>query len=262
MTKDILTEIIEKKNEYVKKQKTILPQSELKKRLNKTGYIRRLFKETIARPSRINLIAEIKKASPSAGILRRNFDPVVIANIYQDAGVDALSILTEEYFFLGAPGYIKDIRDAVGLPILRKDFIIDDYQIYESYILGADAVLLIAAILSVEQLRSFLNIAEAIGLESLVEVHDEDDLKKALDAKAQIIGINNRNLRTLEVDLMTSQRLIKHIPVYKFTVVESGIKTPEDNRFIKDLGINSVLIGEAFMVAKDIKAKIQELMIY
>ena len=174
--------------------------------------------------------------------------------------MQAISVLTCEDYFLGDINYIEQIKKTVNLPILRKDFIIQPYQIYESRAFGCDALLLIVELLSQETMSEFLNLAKNLGLDCLVEVHTEKDLKKALKVKAQFIGINNRNLNTLEVDFKTTERLYPLISKDKLVVVESGIKTYQDILFLKILGVEAVLIGEAFMEAEDIKAKISQIM--
>ena len=260
MKKNFLSTIIETKKAYLQKQKLNLPLKELKEKIAKIEYSHRSFKDALKKSSGVSLIAELKHASPSKGILRNDFDPFVISGIYQDSGVDALSVLTEEDYFKGKSSYISKIKQMTRLPILRKDFIIDQYQVYESFSLGADAILLIAAILSIDELKQFLTIADKLDLECLMEVHNEDDLSKVLDTNAKIIGINNRNLDTLEVDLNITERLICSIPKEKIIVSESGIKTKTDVLRLKDLGIDALLMGEVFMSAKDIRAKVGEVL--
>lgn len=210
----------------------------------------------------MNLIAEIKQASPSRGIIRKDFDPVSIARIYEDCGADALSVITEEHFFKGSLAILSKIRKHTSLPILRKDFILDEYQVYESYVYGADAILLIAEILEEDRLSELLTLAEHLGMDALVEVHDAENLKKALSVKvnAKIIGINNRDLRFFHTDLQTTARLSPLIPTDRIAVSESGIKTPDAVTFLKGLKVNAVLIGEAFLEAEDIAVKIKSLM--
>ncbi|MDP3142463.1 MAG: indole-3-glycerol phosphate synthase TrpC [Candidatus Omnitrophota bacterium] len=259
MAKDFLTEIIEQKKSVLKERNTFFSYWQLRLR-SQRPHLNRFFKDSISQPDRLNLIAEIKKASPSRGIIRYDFNAVNLARIYQDSGADALSVLTEEQFFKGNIAFINSIRKKSRLPILRKDFIIDDFQIYESYVYGADAILLIAQILEREQLANFINLSQRLGMDCLVEVHNEEDLKKALDTDARVIGINNRDLRTLKVDLQTTARLRSFIPSDKIVVSESGIHTVEDIAFINNLGVNAVLIGEAFLESYDIPARIKSLM--
>jgi indole-3-glycerol phosphate synthase len=210
----------------------------------------------------MNLIAEIKKASPSKGILRGDFNPVKIAITYQANGAHAISVLTDERFFEGRLEYIKKIKEHISLPVLRKDFFIDEYQIYESVLAGADAILLICELLSTDEMRDFYRLATSLGLDVIVEAHNEEDLDKALAIDAAIIGINNRDLHTFKVDITTTQRLIRLVPPGKIIVSESGIKQYEDIMFLKSLGVNAVLIGEAFMETDDIASKMRQIMRY
>ena len=218
------------------------------------------FKKKIGQPGQINLIAEIKKASPSAGVLRKDFDVTQIAKIYADHKAAAISVLTEDKYFLGKPADIVTVTKCVNLPVLTKDFIIRDGQIYEAKVNGAAAVLLIAAILSDSELKGLLNIAHEFDLDCLVEVHDEKELDRALKAGAQIIGVNNRDLRTLDVNMKTSGRLIPRIPKDRVIVAESGLRTRDDIRRAQDLGAHAVLIGETFMRARDIGHAMKEVM--
>ncbi len=257
----ILSRIIEEKRKVVEEAKRIKPQDELLKEI-KSLSVKSSFKKNVSRPHHINLIAEIKKASPSKGILRGDFNPVKIAITYQANGASAISILTDERFFEGKLEYLVKVRSNVSIPILRKDFFIDEYQIYETVAAGADAILLICDILSMAELTRFYNIAAGLGLDCLVEVHNEEDVEKALAIDAAIIGINNRDLHTFKVDLSVTQRLIRMVPQSKVIVSESGIKCYEDIMFLKSLGVNAVLIGEAFMESDDITAKMREIMRY
>lgn len=257
----LLSRIIEEKRRVVDEAKRIVPLGELVNR-TKNIIVVSTFRKNVSRPHHINLIAEIKKASPSKGILRGDFNPVKIAVTYQANGASAISVLTDERFFEGKLEYIQKIKGNISLPVLRKDFIIDEYQIYESVVAGADAILLIAEILSTGELAGFYNKACGLGLDVLVEVHNEEDIEKALAAGAGIIGINNRDLHTFKVDLAVTQKLIRLIPQNKARVSESGIRTYEDVMFLKSLGVNAVLIGEAFMEADDIAGKMREIMRY
>lgn len=257
----ILSRIIEEKRKVIEEAKRIKPQDELLKEI-KSLSVKSSFKKNVSRPHHINLIAEIKKASPSKGILRGDFNPVKIAITYQANGASAISILTDERFFEGKLEYLVKVRSNVSIPILRKDFFIDEYQIYETVAAGADAILLICDILSMAELARFYNIATGLGLDCLVEVHSEEDVEKALAIDAAIIGINNRDLHTFKVDLSVTQRLIRMVPQNKVIVSESGIKCYEDIMFLKSLGVNAVLIGEAFMESDDITAKMREIMRY
>ncbi len=207
------------------------------------GTTTRDFKTAISRPGKVNVIAEVKKASPSRGIIVNDFDPVRIALDYTSLGAAALSVLTDEQFFQGHKDYLTRIKQISPLPLLRKDFIIDELQIYEARAIGADAVLLIAAILTPEQLRTFQKTAHDLTMSALVEVHNEQELEQALAAGASIIGINNRDLKDFTMDLTTTPRLMKMIPEGKVIVSESGIKTRGDIT----QGVNAVLIGEGLV---------------
>ena len=255
----ILSRIIEEKRKVVDEAKKAKPQVDLIKEI-KSLSVKSSFKKNISRPHHINLIAEIKKASPSKGILRGDFNPVKIAITYQANGASAISVLTDERFFEGRLDYIPKVRGNISIPILRKDFFIDEYQIYETVASGAEAILLIPEILSMAQMSKFYNLAAELGLDCLVEVHNEEDIEKALAIGASIIGINNRDLHTFKVDLSVTQRLIRLIPQNKVIVSESGIKSYEDIMFLKSLGVNAVLIGEVFMEADDIAARMREVM--
>ncbi len=199
----------------------------------------------------IRVIAEMKRASPSRGVLRREYRPRELAQGYQAGGAAALSVLTEEDYFHGSLTDLIDARDAVGLPVLRKDFILEAYQVYESAAAGADALLLIVGALADDELREMIELARSLRIAALVEVHTEDELSRALAAGARIIGVNNRNLKSLEVDIETSFRLRAKIPSDCISVSESGIKTPEDLRRLADAGFNAALIGESLMVNDD-----------
>jgi indole-3-glycerol phosphate synthase len=209
------------------------------------------------------LIAEVKKASPSAGVIRPDFDPVQIAREYEKGGADCLSVLTDEKFFQGSLDYLRQIRKAVNLPLLRKDFIIDERQILEAVQAGADAILLIVAILSDEQLRRFQSLAAGAGLTALVEVHDDLELDRALAAGAELIGVNNRNLKTFKVDLATTERLAPKALAPsgsgKLLVAESGIHTRADVQRLARCGARAILVGESLMRHSDLPAKIREL---
>jgi indole-3-glycerol phosphate synthase len=199
----------------------------------------------------LSVIAELKKASPSRGLLRPDFRPGEIAESYQQAGASALSVLTEEEYFQGSLNDLKTVREAVHLPVLRKDFIIDEYQVYESVAAGADAVLLIVAAIKDKELRHFLEIAERLRIAVLVEIHTAEELDRAIDCSAQIIGVNNRDLNTLEVSLETSFRLREKLPPGCLAVSESGIKTGADLERLAKAGFDAVLIGEHLMLAAD-----------
>ena len=256
---DFLTAIVAHKREILTRKKDYFA-ALIKKAYELPPPASALFRQRICRPGPMNLIAEIKKASPSAGIIRVDFDVTKIARIYAEHGAAALSVLTEDKYFFGAPEHIKEASSAVELPVLTKDFIIDEAQICEARLNGAQAVLLIAAILSDAQLKGLIKSARELGLDTLVEVHDEKELDRAIKCGAATIGVNNRDLKTLEVNLKICLGLIPRIPQGKVIVAESGISTNDDVRRLKDLGAHAVLIGEPFMRAKDIGRKIEETM--
>jgi indole-3-glycerol phosphate synthase len=211
----------------------------------------------------VRLIAEVKRASPSRGLISLNFNAVDIARIYAANGAAAISVLTEPKYFQGSLEYLRDIKKALAdkpLPLLRKDFIIDPYQIYEARAYGADCILLIVAILNTEQLSELLQLTHQLGMMALVEVHNETEVDVAVMSGAKIIGINNRELSTFQVDLKTTARLCPLIPPDRIVVSESGIKTHEDMRNLWDWVVNAALIGEALITAPDIAAKMRELL--
>ncbi len=254
-----LTEIIKNKIIEVAERKNNVPLEVLKAKSYSLP-LRRGFKEAIAESGNINLIAEVKKASPSAGVIREDFDPVAIAMEYEEAGAKAISVLTDEKFFQGSMNILKTVREHVHIPVLCKDFIIDEYQIYEASVAGADAILLIASCLSIEQINKFMDIAQTLQIDCLVETHSMDDVEKVLKTNATIIGINNRNLRTFIVDPKTTLMLKVLLPHGKIVVSESGISSPEIISIYKDKGINAVLIGEALIRSSNINVKVRELL--
>lgn len=257
---DILKEILTKKKERIALAKLGMPEEELKARVSGLSPARP-FIEAINKPRQISLIAEIKKASPSRGVIREDFHHIEIAKAYSDAGVQAISVLTEEDFFMGNIAYINEVKNLTTAPVLRKDFILESYQVYESRFYGADAVLLIASFLTQDEIAEFAGLAQELGMDALVEVHNEKELKKVLKLKGiSLIGINNRDLRTLEVDPKTVEKLFPLVPKDKVVVVESGIKTAQDVLFLKILGVNAILVGTAFMEAVDIKKSVEGLM--
>lgn len=255
-----LIKIVDKKKERVAYSKSAVSLKELKKQMQDANGTRDFSGFVKKDGGQIKLIAEIKKASPSKGLIRKNFDPAGIASIYEEKAVSAISVLTEEDFFQGRLSYIQAVKNISSRPVLRKDFIFDEYQIYESRVNGADAILLIAAILDKNQADDYLRLAAEIGLHVLFEIHDEYDLEKALAVNANIIGINNRNLKTLDIDLNTTLRLKKDIPGDKIVVSESGISNSDDVNKLTDAGVDAMLIGTAFMEADDIGRKIDMLM--
>ncbi|ABY94547.1 MULTISPECIES: indole-3-glycerol phosphate synthase TrpC [Thermoanaerobacter] len=250
----VLDEIVRHKKKEVEEKKRIKPVEELINEI-KGGYSGN-FKKVLQKEG-ISIIGEIKKASPSKGIIKEDFDSVKIAKVYEKVDVDAISVLTEKEFFKGDDNYIREVKKVSSKPILRKDFIVDEYQIYESKILGADAVLLIVSVLG-DKLRDFYNLSKSVGLDVLVEIHDRQQLEIALEAGCDIIGINNRDLKTFNVDINTTENLIKYIPQNTTIVSESGIKTPEDIRYLASLGVDAVLIGETFMKIIDDIDKISD----
>lgn len=216
---------------------------------------------TTGRKRKLGLIAEVKKASPSKGLIRENFEPIELAQSYERAGADCLSVLTDETYFQGSGQYLSQIREHVSIPLLRKDFIISELQIYEARLLGADAILLIAAILSDEQMRHYIQLAKELTLDVLLEVHDEAELDRALAiGGASLIGINNRNLHTFETSLSHTEVLSAKIPENITLISESGIKTKEDIEYLAAHGADGVLIGETFMRQPDVGEAIRELM--
>ncbi|NMO96980.1 indole-3-glycerol phosphate synthase TrpC [Paenibacillus lemnae] len=209
----------------------------------------------------MGLIAEVKKASPSKGLIRPDFDPVTIAKAYESAGADCLSVLTDVEYFQGSSQYLKDVRAAVNLPLLRKDFVIDEAQIYEARLLGADAILLIAAILTPSQMTEFMSAAHSLGLDCLVEVHDRDELDTVLKLdQIRLVGINNRNLRTFETSLNTTSDLSSAVPEHITLISESGISQTEDIAFLSAAGAQGVLVGEHFMRKPDVSQAVYDLM--
>ena len=208
----------------------------------------------------IRLIAEVKKASPSRGLLRPNLNPTKLARTYAEGGAAAISVLTEVNYFMGSIEHLAAIRGAVELPLLRKDFIFDSYQIYESRAYGADALLLIAAILSQGQLKELVSLSRSLGLRCLVEVHSQREVEMVVLSEAEIIGINNRDLRTFAVDINTTRRLRPLIPKEKIVVSESGIKTRNDIEKLRKWGVDAALVGEALVTGNDVPAKMKELL--
>src|SRR5208282_213769 len=258
---DVLATIMQKKAGRLANSKNIVSLQELKRAIADNDNKERDFKGALsAGKGEIRLIAELKKASPSKGLIRPLFNPAEIASLYERKPVSAVSVLTEEDFFQGSLSYLKTVRDVASKPILRKDFIFDAYQIYESKAHRADALLLIAAALERNQAQEYLHLAAELRLGVLFEVHNEQDLEKALLVKAEIIGINNRDLKTLKIDLSTTFRLINEIPEDRVVVSESGIRNRDDVVTLMDAGVDAILVGTSLMAAKDIGAKIDELM--
>jgi indole-3-glycerol phosphate synthase len=215
--------------------------------------------EAALRGTDLAFICEIKRASPSKGLIAEDFPFLDIARNYTLAGADAISVLTEPDWFLGSAEYLSEIKTHVAVPVLRKDFIVDEVQLYETKLLGADAVLLICALLETEKLRRFIDICTVLGLSALVEAHDGEEIRSAVSAGARIIGVNNRDLRTFEVDITNCIRLRPLAPESILFVAESGIKTADDVRLLRDCGVDAVLIGETLMRSADKKAALREL---
>jgi indole-3-glycerol phosphate synthase len=215
---------------------------------------------TTRRNRKMGLIAEVKKASPSKGLIREDFDPVSLAKSYEQAGADCISVLTDVQYFQGSNDYLSAVRKAVNVPLLRKDFTIDAKQIYEARLIGADAILLIAAILTTEQMKQYLTLASDLGLDALVEVHNREELERALELDTQLIGINNRNLKTFVTDLRTTEELIQVIPAGKTVVSESGISSIQDMAYLQQVGSQAVLIGEYFMRQPIVEEAVYDLM--
>lgn len=255
----ILQEIAERTRQRVAEEKSAVPLSEMKKRAQDispdTGFP---FKKALAAPE-ISFICEVKRASPSKGMIAEDFPYLDIARDYEAAGAAAISCLTEPFWFKGSDRYLSEIAAAVKIPVLRKDFTVDEYMIYQAKTLGASAVLLICSILSRDQLAEYLGIAHSLGLSALVEAHDEEEVRTAVSVGAGIIGVNNRDLKTFTVDINNSARLRKLVPPEILFVSESGIKTAADIRALRENGTNAVLIGETLMRSPDKKAALDEL---
>ncbi len=250
---DILTTIVAKKKQEVAARQKQTPIANLMAGIE-PGYEPRGFVNTIsglAERHQVAVIAEIKKASPSAGVIREEFDPVDIARRYERAGAACLSVLTDVSFFQGADEYLQAARANTALPVLRKDFVIDTYQVYETCALGADCILLIASILDIDELHTLYDTATGLGLDVLVEVHDKQELDKALTVSPRLVGINNRDLHTFDVDLNTTLDLLQHIPDGVAVVTESGIHQKADVARMLANGVRGFLVGEAFMREPD-----------
>jgi indole-3-glycerol phosphate synthase len=256
---DLLSRIVASKRREIEARRFAVSEAELARQAGASPPPRD-FRAALAAGPGIRLIAEVKKASPSAGVLRPDFDPVGLACTYAAAGAAALSVLTDEPFFQGSLEYLRAIRAAVELPLLRKDFLLDRYQVLEARAAGADAVLLIAEILDDTGLRQLLREAEALGMHALVELYEPANLPRVLDAGARLVGVNNRDLRTFAVRLEQTLELAPRVPDDRLLVSESGIRTPDDLRRLGAAGVKAVLIGETFMRAPDVGAKVRELL--
>lgn len=256
---DFLSDVVAKTRERIGVQMQGLSIEQLRHRVAKNDYARKSFEKALRRRGAIAVIAELKQASPSAGVIRKELDIPGRIKAYVNGGAAALSILTEEHYFHGSPHLLEEARSLTALPILRKDFIVDPYQIFETKTLGADAVLLITRLLPGNLLRDFIAQAAEVGLEALVEVHDELELDLALTSGARVIGINNRDMRTLRVDCSNAERLLAKAPKSGVTyVVESGIKASSELPRLKSLGAHAVLIGETFMRAENPEELVKE----
>ncbi|MBI5095032.1 MAG: indole-3-glycerol phosphate synthase TrpC [Candidatus Hydrogenedentes bacterium] len=254
----ILDEICAYKREELQRRIAAVPLKELLEQVEQARPARDF--RAALRLEGISLIAEVKRASPAKGVLMADLDPVEVAGAYEQGGARAISVLTDERFFRGSLDDLTTVHKHVAVPCLRKDFTIDEYQIYEARAAEADAILLIVGILSDEQIKDYLALAVSLGMAALVETHDEAEIERALAAGARIIGINNRNLKTFEVDINTSIRLKKLVPGGKVLVSESGIHTREHVRILENGGVDAILVGEALVTSNDINAKIRELL--
>ncbi len=254
----ILDEICDHKQGEIAAAKSRVPLRDVKERA-KDALPARDFRHAL-RKDHIRLIAEVKRASPSRGILAEGLEPVELASIYEECGAAAVSVLTDEKFFKGSLDDLTAVRKSIKLPCLRKEFMLDEYQIYEARAALADAILLIVRILTDSQLREFRELAGSLGMAALVECHDAEEVRRAIDSGAQIIGINNRDLQTFDVDLNTTLELRKHVPGGKILVSESGIFTRDHVRKLEGGGIDAILVGEALVTSGDVRAKIRELL--
>jgi len=253
----ILDEIVAAKKDELRKRKKKTPLSHLSSRMADLPPTRDF--EGALTGKAIALVAEIKRASPSAGIIRKEFNPLKIARIYEENKAAAISVLTEEKYFLGKMNLLPPIKKITKIPILQKDFILEEYQIYEARVYGADSILLIAAILPEKKIRNFLSLTHQLGMSAILEIHNQEELKKVLSTESRIIGINNRDLKTFRVDLKTTLRLREKIPSERVVISESGIKSYGDIQLLKKHRINAILVGESLLQSKDIGKKIREL---
>ncbi|MDR0984395.1 MAG: indole-3-glycerol phosphate synthase TrpC [Ruminococcus sp.] len=264
----IIDDIIKARKEQLEHEISKVSREQIKEEAEaiETGvrdFFRALYSQNIAGTNNKHLavIAEVKRSSPSKGILRENFKPVEIATEYEKAGANAISVLTEEKFFGGSSRYLRKIRKVTKLPVLRKDFIFDEYQVYESRILGADAILLIASVLSDEELYELSDIAFNLNMNVLFEIHSADEIEKVMKCYPRMIGINNRNLKTMEVDIKNTEEIVEQIPPECLLISESGILTNDDMKRVHKAGVNAVLIGESLIKSENITRKLNELRI-
>ena len=260
-TPDILKKIVARKREEIAERSAKVSIEELKAQLDGAspprGFVQAIRDKIAA--GQAGVIAEIKKASPSKGVIREDFVPEQIARSYEQGGAACLSVLTDIDFFQGGDDYLKQARAACTLPVIRKDFIIDPYQVVEARVIGADCILLIAACLEDEQMKALAELANSLGMDVLIEVHDEEELARSLSLNQALVGINNRNLRTFEVSLDTTLRMLDQIPADRIVVTESGIHTPDDVKLMREHKVNAFLVGEAFMRAEEPGEKLAEL---
>lgn len=255
----ILDDIISEQVKRIKKEKEEKSFDAVKREAEEIALLENFVFEDSLKNKDFAFICEIKKASPSKGVIVENFPYIDIAKEYEKAGASAISVLTEPKFFKGNDKYLQEVARTVKIPVLRKDFIIDEYQIYQAKLIGAAAVLLICGVLEEKTLKSFLNTAKSLKLSCLVETHSQDEIKKALNVGAEIVGINNRDLKTFTVDINTSLKLRKYVPEDKIIISESGIKTAEDIKVLKQAGFNAALIGESMMRSKNKRQFISQL---
>lgn len=254
----ILEQLADHARQRTEQAKRVLPPEEIRHQALSLPKGDFSFQQALKKPG-VSFICECKKASPSKGLIAPNFPYLEIAKEYEAAGADCISVLTEPKWFLGNDEYLKKIAEAVSIPCLRKDFTVDEYQIYQAKVLGASAVLLICSVLTEDQMKDYIRICDELGLSALVEVHDEQEVQTALNAGARIIGVNNRNLKDFSVDTDNSRRLRELIPPGVLFVSESGVRTAEDVETLRKIGADAVLIGETLMRASDKRAKLAEL---
>ncbi len=260
-TPDILKKIVARKVEEIAERSSKVSIDELKAQLDAAspprGFVEAIRAKIAA--GKAGVISEIKKASPSKGVMRENFIPAEIAVSYEKGGAACLSVLTDIDFFQGSDEYLQQARAACSLPVIRKDFIIDPYQVYEARVMGADCILLIVSCLEDGQMKELAELATSLGMDVLVEVHDEEELQRSLPLNLPLVGINNRNLRTFDTSLDTTLRMLDQIPEGRIVVTESGIHTPEDVKLMRENNVNAFLVGEAFMRAEEPGERLAEL---
>ncbi len=258
VTEDVLSRIVAHKRSELEQQKVRLPLSILKDRVAARSMDRR-FEKALRQEGRITVLAELKRGSPSKGTMLPDADAGEIARQFESAGAAAISVLTDEKYFSGSAEDLKQVKTSAGLPVLRKDFIVDEYQVWESAEMGADAILLMAQVLSDKELTALYDLAEELGLEALVEGHEPREIERILEAGPSVIGINNRDLTNLEVDLGTTERLMGMIPKGRTVVSQSGISTPEDVKRLAPTGIHAIQVGTSLMLSGDPNRKLREL---